>query len=87
MVVIIVILVVAFLYWSLVPKQPKQPTFNDIINNAEKRQGNYSNVYKHKYTGMFYADTTPINTDDIKVFTGTQNECEIYVSKRIGNNF
>lgn len=83
MIVIIIIVVIAFLYWSLVSAKPKKPTFNDILNEADRTNGSYMNVYKHQYTGMYYGDKTPINPDDKKVFSGTRIECENYVSKRM----
>lgn len=83
--VIIVLLIGAFLWWSLVPAKPKQPTLHDILNDTDKRQGNFMNVYKHKYTGVYYADKTPINSDDKRVFSGTKTACESYVTKHTNN--
>jgi len=93
MIFIIILIVVAFLYWSLVPAKPKQPTFNDIINASQKQQGNYSNVYRSDTTkkivgySMYYEAKSPIDPSDTKVFTGTINECLQYVAKHSHNRF
>lgn len=85
--VFIGIIVIAFLYWSLVPASPKEPTLNDMINDSQKKQGLYSNVYQSalhtRTTGMnvYYSAKSPESPDDKKIFSGTKNECELYVSK------
>ncbi|MFI1773380.1 hypothetical protein [Thalassobellus citreus] len=92
MAIVLIILGVIFLYWSLVPKKPKQPTFNDIINNSERKQGKYANVYKSTLSertlgmAMYYYGSSPEDPTDKKVFSGTENECQIYVSKRMNTN-
>ncbi len=86
MTVIIIIVVVAFLWWSLVPPaKPREPNLNDLINRAQRRDGNYSNVYKTKYMkgggDFYYVGKYPENPNDKVVFTGTDNECSYYVNK------
>ncbi|HCE53845.1 MAG: hypothetical protein APF83_01200 [Lutibacter sp. BRH_c52] len=84
MTVIIIIVVVAFLWWSLVPpSKPREPNLNDLINSAQRRDGNYSNVYKKKLAGsdFYYVGKSPENPNDKVVFTGTDNECSYYANK------
>ena len=83
--VVIFIIVVVFLWWSLVPKKPKQPTFNDILNEAEKRQGKYSRVFQNsnKYAPVkYYRAKEPIDDKDKQVFSGTESECDRFISLR-----
>lgn len=84
MTVIIIIAVVIFLWWSLVPPaQPRQKNLNDLINESERRQGNYCNVYKTKLAGkdFYYSEKIPDKPNDIRVFTGTENECIHYANR------
>lgn len=85
MVVLVIIGIIIFLYWSLVPAKPKQPTINEIFNEYDKKNSNYSIVFKHKYTGIYYSDVEPINPDDLKVFTGTKTECESLADRKNRN--
>lgn len=82
MIFIILILAGLFLWWSLSTKK-SNPTFTQVINDAQKRQSNnLHNVYKHKFTGMLYAEKDPINEDDKKVYSGTKTQCESYVFRK-----
>lgn len=87
MIVIIILAIIAFLYWSLVPAKPKQPTLDELINTSQRKNGEYSNVYLSELTkrtlgfSMYYEANSPIDPSDKKVFTGTKNECLNYVSK------
>ena len=83
--VVIFIIVVLFVYWSLVPAKPKNRSFSDIVKDSERRSGKFSNVYKHKYTGVYYSSIESINNDDEIVFSGTQTECESYSAKKNGD--
>ncbi len=81
MTVIIIIAVVIFLWWSLVPAKSREPNLTDIINNAQRDNGNYSNVYSTDFLrgNYYYSDKFPKESKDILVFTGTKFECENYV--------
>lgn len=84
MTILIIIAVVIFLWWSLVPpSKPREPNLNDLINRAQRRDGNYSNVYKTKLVGrdFYYVGKTPLEPQDVKVFTGTENECTYYANR------
>lgn len=88
MAVLIIIVVVAFLYWSLVPKRPKEPSFNDILHQSQKRGGKITHVYKNTLTEKvlgnpiyYYADS-PDEESDVKVFSGTVVECQRYINSR-----
>lgn len=83
---IIIIVIGAFLYWSLVPAKPRN--LNDAINDAQKRNGQYSNVYidykLNKILGpVHYIGIQPNDLNDKKVFSGTLNECENYIARRV----
>lgn len=83
MTVIIIIVVVIFLWWSLVPPaKPRQRTLDDLINESQRREGNFSNVYKTKLAGedFYYIRRSPDKPNDKRVFTGTENECGYYAN-------
>lgn len=87
MAIILIILGAAFLYWSLVPKRPKEPTFNDILHQSQKRSGKITHVYKNTLTERtlgtpiyYYADA-PDTDSDVKVFSGTVVECQRYINR------
>lgn len=85
MLVLVFIGLIVFFYWSLVPAKPKQPIVYDLFKESDRNNLNYSNVFRHKYTGIYYSDKEPINSDDIKVFTGTVTECESYANRNNRN--
>ena len=85
MLVLVIIGIIVFLYWSLVPAKPKQPTVYEMFNESDRNKANYSYVFKHKYTGIYYSDKEPINSDDLKVFTGTMTECESFANRKNRN--
>ncbi|WP_335965241.1 hypothetical protein [Galbibacter sp. PAP.153] len=84
MTIVIIIIVIIFLYWSLVPARPKQHNLNDIINQTQKNEGKFSNVYldyefSQTFGKTYYVSKSPNDLRDKKVFSGTENECENYV--------
>jgi hypothetical protein len=87
MVVLIIVIGLAFLYWSLVPKKPKEPTLNDIIHSSQKRNGKVTHVYKNTLTervlgsAVYYYADSPDEESDIKVFSGTVIECQRYINR------
>lgn len=81
MIFIILILAGLFLWWSLTTKK-SNPTFTQVVNDAQKRQANSHHVYKHTFTGMLYAEKEPINDDDKIVYSGTKTQCESYVFRK-----
>lgn len=85
MAVLVIIGVIIFLYWSLVPAKPKQPTIHDFFNDLDKKNGNYSHVFRDKYMGIYYSDVKPINPDDVRVFSGTKTECEYFADRKNKN--
>lgn len=85
MTILIIIAVVIFLWWSLVPAKTQPQNLNDLINESQKKHGDYSNVYKTKLLGenFYYSAIYPKEPDDIRVFSGTKNDCSNYVFKHI----
>jgi len=81
MTIIIIIAVVIFLWWSLVPAKPRQRNLNDFINESQEKSKNYSNVYRTKMVGqdVYYSDNAPREINDVKVYTGTENNCDNYI--------
>ena len=81
MTIIIIIAVVAFLWWSLVPAKTQPKNLDDLINQTQKEHRDYSNVYKTKLLkeDFYYSAIYAKAPDDVKVFSGTKNECSNYV--------
>lgn len=87
MTIAIIIIVIIFLYWSLVPARPKQPSLNDIINQTQKREGIFSNVYlDHELNPIigeaYYISKIPNDPRDKIVFSGTENDCENFMYQK-----
>ena len=87
MVVLVIIIIVAILYWSLVPKRQKEPSLNDILHNPQRRKGKITHVYKNTLTERvlgntiyYYADS-PDEESDVMVFSGTVIECQKYINR------
>ena len=81
MIILIVIGIIIFLWWSLVPAKTQEHNLNDLINKSQTRNGINSNVYKTKSIGrdFFYVSKSPKEDTDVKVFSGTENECNNYM--------
>lgn len=92
-IVLIIILVALFLWWSLVPSTNKQTKLDEIINKSQQEGGKFSNVYKSEIFkktlgySVFYESNFPQEPNDKKVFSGTINECHVYVSKNTNLEF
>ncbi len=65
--------------------KPKTRNLNDMINDSQKSDGLYSNVYldyelsKMTHINTYYIDSKKREPGDKKVFEGTVNECENYI--------
>lgn len=70
--------------------KPKQPTLNNIINQAQKNKGKFSNVYldyelNQTIGRVYYISKIPNDPKDKKVFSVTENEFENFMYQK--NNF
>ncbi|GAB4160017.1 MAG: hypothetical protein Tsb0033_15350 [Winogradskyella sp.] len=87
MLVLVIIIGLAFLYWSLVPKKPNETTLNDIIHSSKKRNEKVIHVYKNTLTervlgnAVYYYADSPDEESDVKVFSGTVIECQRYINR------